>query len=451
MQKCIFLIGLVLSFALAAAQVPLTASSQSSYDAKIAEAMNAADWFALDSIYEEAPKDSISEFLDVFSRCMLGHHFNRTDVSTPAFAELLNAQSANLDVQQLVSAAIMYGMDLSRVGANGEAAQMLTAVMDALKPHAKAGALRSVGQFAALYSALSRHQTYQIAFADSSTTGVIPFGIERIAPGERKTDLIRLKGSAINGNGAGIVFDTGAGTNLITDSLAARYGLIPLDTPLDISGFGVRTGHYALAKELKIGNITVSNVPFMVVSMLSGDAEADQYLGHLGVIVGAELMLQLKDLTFDFLKHEITVPAVAPSRSGEKPNMCFSSGMILLAKAVVNDTPLNVLVDTGNPRYANLSDTFLETNKAYVRRHGKKETVKFAGIGGKSVAKYYRVPDMKLTLGGTSVVVPTMDVKASSKKVAQIANGNNLGLSSLMLFSKVRFNTTDFVLTTEPR
>ena len=430
--------------------LPLMAFSQSSYDAKIAEAMNASDWFALDAIYEEAPKDSISEFLEVYSRCMLGHSFNRTDVSIPAFAELLNAQSANLDVRSLTSAAIMYGMDLSRVGANGEAAQMLTAVRDALKPHVKADALRSVGQFATLYSALSRYQTYQIAFADS-TTGVIPFGIERIAPGERKTDLIRLKGSTINGNGADIVFDTGAGTNLITDSLAARYGLIPLDAPLDIAGFGVRTGHYALARELKIGNITVSNVPFMVVSMLSGDAEADQYLGHLGVIVGAELMLQLKDLTFDFQKHEITVPAVAPSRSGEKPNMCFSSGMILLAKAVVNDTPLNVLVDTGNPRYANLSDTFLETNKAYVRRHGKKETIRRAGIGGKSVAKYYRLPDMQLTLGGTFVVVPTMDVKASSKKVAQIANGNNLGLSSLMLFSKVRFNMTDFVLTTESR
>lgn len=430
--------------------LPLMAFSQSSYDVKIAEAMNASDWFALDSIYEEAPKDSISEFLEVYSRCMLGHSFNRTDVSIPAFAELLNAQSANLDVRSLISAAIMYGMDLSRVGANGEAAQMLTAVRDALKPHVKADALRSVGQFATLYSALSRYQTYQIAFADS-TTGVIPFSIERIAPGEKKTDLIRLRGSVINGIGADIVFDTGAGTNLITDSLAARYGLIPLDAPLDIAGFGMRTGHYALAKELKIGNITVSNVPFMVVSMLSGDAEADQYLRHLGVIVGAELMLQLKDLTFDFLKHEITVPAVAPLRSGEKPNMCFSSGMVLLAKAVVNNTPLNVFVDTGNPHYADLANAFFETNKAYVRRHGKKETIRRAGIGGKSVAKYYRVPDMRLTLGGTSVVVPAMDVKASRRKSAWMGGYNNLGLSSLMLFSKVRFNMADFVLTTESR
>ena len=430
--------------------LPLMAFSQSSHDAKIAEAMNASDWFALDSIYKEAPKDSISEFLDIYSRCMLGHRFNRTDVSIPAFAELLKTQPTNLDTRSLINSAIMYAMDLSRVGANAEAAQMLTAVMDAAKPHVKASSLRSIGQFAALYSALSNYQTYQIAFA-GSTTGVIPFSIEKIAPGEKKTDLIRLRGSAINGNGADIVFDTGAGTNLMTDSLAAHYGLVPLDAPLDITGFGVRTGRYALAKELKIGNITVSNVPFMVVSMLTGEAEADQYLRHLGVIVGAELMLQLKDLTFDFQKNEITVPAVAPSRSHEKPNMCFSSGMTLLAKATVNDTPLNVFVDTGNPHYANLANTFFETNKAYVRKHGQKETIRFAGIGGKSVAKYYRVPDMKLTLGGTSVVVPTMDVKASSKKVAQIANGNNLGLSSLMLFGKVRFNMADFVLTTEAR
>ena len=426
------------------------AFSQSSYDTKIAEAMNTSDWFALDSIYKEAPKDSISEFLEVFSRCMIGNRFNRTDVSIPAFTELLNTQSTNLDMGNLMNSAIMYAMDLSRVGANAEAAQMLTAVIDAVKPHVNESALRSIRQFAGLYSALSNYNPYQIAFEDS-VTGVIPFRIERIAPGEKKTDLIQLNGSAMNGVGADIVFDTGAGANLITDSLAAEYGLIPLDVSLDIAGFGVQTGRYALAKELKIGNITVSNVPFMVTSMLSDNAEADQYLKHLGIIVGAELMLQLKDLTFDFQKNEIIMPTVAPSRSNEKPNMCFSSGMILLVKATINDTPLNAFVDTGNPHYANLLSTFLEKNKAYARKHGKKETVRFAGIGGAIKAKYYRVPDMELTLGGHSVVVPTIDVKARKKKSARITDYNNLGLSSLMLFGKVRFNMVDFVLTTELR
>lgn len=38
------------------------------YNEQIAEAMNTANWFALDSIYRNAPKDSIMPFLEVFSR-----------------------------------------------------------------------------------------------------------------------------------------------------------------------------------------------------------------------------------------------------------------------------------------------------------------------------------------------------------------------------------------------
>lgn len=39
--------------------------SQSS-DEKIADAMNNSDWFALDSLYQAEPRDSISDFLKYF-------------------------------------------------------------------------------------------------------------------------------------------------------------------------------------------------------------------------------------------------------------------------------------------------------------------------------------------------------------------------------------------------
>ncbi|MBR3877321.1 MAG: hypothetical protein IKJ23_03985, partial [Bacteroidaceae bacterium] len=44
--------------------------SQSS-DEKIAEAINNSDWFALDSLYQTEPKDSISQILEIFSRCLI--------------------------------------------------------------------------------------------------------------------------------------------------------------------------------------------------------------------------------------------------------------------------------------------------------------------------------------------------------------------------------------------
>lgn len=56
------------------------------YDDKIAEAMNSEDWFALDSIYSSAPKDSIDPFLEVFSRCV-GRPFQPSGCVNPGFSE----------------------------------------------------------------------------------------------------------------------------------------------------------------------------------------------------------------------------------------------------------------------------------------------------------------------------------------------------------------------------
>ena len=91
------------------------------YDERIATAMNTGDWFALDSIYNSAPKDSIMPFLEVFSRCLIGNRLNRPDISMPAFEQLLNEHSASLGLENLLSSTVMFATDLSRVGYNRQA------------------------------------------------------------------------------------------------------------------------------------------------------------------------------------------------------------------------------------------------------------------------------------------------------------------------------------------
>lgn len=56
-------------------------------DERIGTAMNTSDFFGLHDIYYSTPKDSISPFLEVFSRCLIGNRFNRPDISIPAFDE----------------------------------------------------------------------------------------------------------------------------------------------------------------------------------------------------------------------------------------------------------------------------------------------------------------------------------------------------------------------------
>lgn len=423
----------------------LSAHSQS-IDEKIGNAMNASDWFALDSIYNAAPKDSINPLLEVFSRCMLGNRFNRTDVSIPAFQELLNSQS--LDLGNLVSSTHMFGMDLSREGYNAEAASMINSIVAQTKQYLDSATVDGLTASANRYAALAEYKPYQIEFPEKGNAAV-PFSIVPVGPKDKGSVLLHLLNSSINGIDADITFDTGAGTNMITPEMAEKYNLIPLEgTKMTVAGVGQGDGYIAIAKDLKIGGINVRDVPFTVASLSSNNEEADKYIDCFNIVIGSELMLQLKDLTLDFINRRIIIPSEAPAKSNVASNMCFSSGMNLLTKGTVSGAPIFMLLDSGDASFGSLSSKFYEENKEYVEKNGRPDTIRGAGFGGVSVMPCYHVPDIPVTIGGSAVTPADLIVKTQSDN-SPIAHEANIGLRTMMLFSKVRFNMVDFVVSTD--
>ena len=270
-----------------------------SADEKIAEAINNSDWFALDSLYQTEPKDSISQILEIFSRCLIGNRLNRPDCSIPAFTELLNTQSENIDLGNLLNSSLMFAMDLSRIGDNKTAAQMLSSILGSIRPYLDNEAIASVQQYINQYKALSKYNPYRITFENS--LGTIPFEVVPIGPQEYNSLLMHLRNTSINGIEADVTFDTGTGVNIISDSLARKYNLIPLEASSTVAGVGIQDGNYAIAKELRIGDMIVTDVPFYVIDITTNNERADKYVDCFNIIVGSELMLQLKDLTIDFL------------------------------------------------------------------------------------------------------------------------------------------------------
>lgn len=415
-----------------------------SYDEKIAEAMNTADWFALDSIYKSAPKDSIWSFLDVYSRCLIGNRLNRPDVSIPAFGELFNTQSEQLDLGNMLNSAMMFSMDLSRVGDNTTAAAVLSSILNATKQYLDPENINKFQNYIDRYNALASYSPYTIKFADEK--GIVPFHTIPVGKPENKSVLIQLENSSINGLNAAITFDTGAATNVISDSLARQLDLIPLDVETKVEGEGIHSGTFAIAKELRIGNITVNDVPFTVMNITSNNDEADQYVDCFNIILGSELMLQLKDLTIDFINNQIIVPSEAPIKTDVSANMCFSSQMNLLAKGIIHDNSMLMNVDTGDASFGSLGSKFLADNKDFITSHSKLDSVRYAGIGGIRITECYKVPDLELELGGHSVVIPFINMPLQDSPHGYECN---LGLKTLMLFSNVHFNLVDFVITTE--
>ncbi|MBD5319269.1 MAG: hypothetical protein HDS09_08465 [Bacteroides sp.] len=424
--------------------------SQSIND-KILNTINHSDWFGLDSIYNSVPKDSIHPYLEVSSRCFLGYQLNRPDVSIPAFKELFNTQSEYLDLNNFISFAVMFGKDLNKVGENEFAASMINQTIDATRQYLDSATVSNLTLQVNWYSALAAYKPYQIQF-NGDSIGKVPFAIVPTGPKEKGNVMMHLRESTINGMPADIIFDTGAGHSIISPEMADKYGLTPLEgTRISIDGVGQSEGYLAIAKELQIGNITVKDVPFTVASISSNNSEADQYMDSINIFLGNDLMLQLKEITIDFITKNLVVPAKAPFipvKTDVKPNMCFSEGKNLLCKCEIHNNPLLVFIDTGNTDYGTLGETFYAANKQYVLDNGIKDTVRQAGIGGVKFNERYLLSNMKFSLGGHTVEIPEIDVRTTNEEGVGSQYEGWLGLRSLMLYSYVRFNFVDFVLTT---
>ncbi|MCH5319419.1 MAG: retropepsin-like domain-containing protein [Paramuribaculum sp.] len=438
MKKIIFSFLLLFSFI----------SKAQSIDEQIASAMNSGDWIALDSVYNEAPKDSIWDFLEVYSRCLIGNRLNRPEVSIPAFAELLQTHSEELDLGNLFSCSLMYAIDLSKVGKNKEAAELLASILDATKQYLDSANIAVIQNQKDLYSALSNYEPYTLSFKGEKTS--IPFSI--INSENNKGSRLKLDKCSINGIEADITFDTGAALNVISQEMADKLQLIPLDASVIVGGINDVDGRYVLAKEIKFGNLTVMDVPFVILPLETGNEEADKFLNQYGIIIGTPFMLQIKDFTLDFINNEITIPTIAPERTNQKPNMFFGDGMTFSAKGKVLNEPMIMHIDTGNADYADLGSQFYVNNKEFVETHGKLESVGRAGAGGVHKSEVYLVSDIPIELGGNTVVPAEILVAIEDlSDISALRFDCNIGLKTLMMYGKVRFNLVDFVLSTQPR
>ena len=437
MKKLLFLIIIAI--------VCIAAKAQS-IDERLGSAMNSSDHFGLYDAYYGAPRDSISPFMEIFSRCMIGNRFNRPDISIPAFNRLIKRHSGDLGPELRLQCAVMYSMDLSRVGRNKEACKVLSSALASAGNKVDRADLVAYKNMAEQYRALAKFSPYSISW--DGERGVIPFDTVPAGKPESRQYLMQLTEAQVNGRQARITFDTGAGANVITDSLAKIYGLELLDAHVSATGVETSHGHYAIAKELKMGNITVRDVPFYVIDISSHNEKADQYLNALGLVVGSELMLQLKDVVIDFTTKEIQVPNTTALPSNERPNMCFSSGMNLLASAKVNGQPIQIVLDSGNAGYGNLNKAFFEANRDFLTSSCQTDTVNMAGVGGVWSILCYKLQDAGLDIGGSTIKIPYVSVQSKQQDEGYMAE-NNLGLKSMMLFRKVRFNLVDMAFSAE--
>ncbi|MDE7024691.1 MAG: retropepsin-like domain-containing protein [Paramuribaculum sp.] len=422
----------------------ISAFAQSA-DEKVGALMNQGKWFELREFYE-TNADSVHPFLDLFGKAMLANFFNRPEEAATLCDRLLN--SGQLDLGNVVSVGSILCSNLSKLGLNEKAVQILESINASIAPyhqHLDSATIAGIKTNIALYKALSQYKINDLKPFQGKA--IIPFYFKPIGSEKSQSVSMNING-AMNGHECSMIFDTGAGVNVISDSLAMAMGVDILDVNLVAGGIGAQSAKLAVVKELKIGDITICNVPFYVMTIKSGNDEADRYMRDLHAIIGRNVMETVKYLTIDFSNQTIAVLQKSDIPENVATNMSISNGGIYKLHCGTFDGERLILnPDTGDSSFGMLYSNTLSMFQKHMSLNLAPDSVRMAGSGGVIESRYYDVKDMPLVIGDATVVIPQLPLLKSDTTLGNDAEfSGRMGIETFRLFKTVSFDLSRMIM-----
>lgn len=205
---------------------------------------------------------------------------------------------------------------------------------------------------------------------------------------------------AINGHPGLYVLDTGAGFSAVRESEAKRIGLRIIQiAPTPVAGF---TGAMAtiqqvgIAESLKIGQIQLRNVPFLVLP----DASSDGLLEDRGGALGIQVLTALENIRWDASGRIQLGFRSVKSQNTRASNLVFD-GPSLRLQAKFDGRELDFKLDTGGDSF--LSERFAQMFPEFVKKFGWQSTWSSRGFGERQthlLATF--LPDLNLEIGTTT-------------------------------------------------
>lgn len=442
-KKLILLIFLVLS---------LTAQAQNA-DERISRFMNESSWFDLAHELKTTSIDSINPLLRQMAVAMTHHYFNRPDSACMVLGELLSNHQQELGANTL-SMAMLMGTNLARTGHYAEAAELIKSLYDQLTAQGvdstQTGTYRTLSQQYHAYAACG--SICQPLHAAGE------YRIPMVINDEMGQHSLNMNGS-INGRESRLLFDTGAGVNIISSQQARSYGLHLLDAGTTMAGVGMQQGQYALADTLCIGGMAWANVPFLVVDIQTGHAKADSIGSLLPPVIGLPIMLRMQEVQLNFARREFIIPATPTPNPLHESNMLRTdSESLQLATTNEAGNPLCFHFDTGC-YYTTLSPTWYHRHKVEVEATGTPDSLRMAGVGGVSITRSYILPQKVFRIGNGVAVLDSVNVNTGinlhtgqPKNIAHLSGEEDgvIGLNLLEKFSLVILNLKEMYLEAVP-
>lgn len=430
-------------------------------DGRIGALISENRWFDLAHELNVTPADSVNPLLHKMALAMTYHYFNHPDSACVVLNDLLNNYQEGLGDNTL-NMAVLLGMNLARTNQYAEAADLLQNLYGQLKAQgADSSQTEGLLTLAQQYYAYAnnapicqpQHQpgTYRIPMKIHNTM--------HIADDNTSKGHFIVMDGRINGSESTLVFDTGAGVNIISSNQARDYGLRMLNATAPMAGVGMQQGQYAIADTLHIGDMAWANVPFLIVDIQTGTAKVDSVGTLLPPVIGLPIMLRMAEVQLDFEHQMFIIPAESSPRPFKESNLLRTeSESLRFATTDKNGQPFYFHFDTGAYN-TTLLPHWYKQHKDEVQTVGTPDSLRVAGVGAVQITRSYRLPHKEFRIGNgvtvlDSVMVNTgIDLHSEALKKAHFLEGDEdgiLGLNLLEHFKLVIFNLKEMYLEAIP-
>lgn len=403
--------------------------------------MNRQDWFGLQRLFVNQ-SDSLSPFLHDFGRALLANSFNCSEEACEAINVLLEKYQESMGFDNTSSMIFLLADNLSKLGENAQASEMLKSFCDQLEGKVDTAFLASYRLKEKEYNELSAFQLFQ--YEEPQGDIIIPFQLDSV--GTKGSFALNLQGT-LNGQAQQFLLDTGAGVNVVSPEVAKACGMKLLGVDIRAHGIHAGGGQLALADEIKIGSLAIHNVPFYILDMMTGEEKADQYLVNLGAIIGLPLLNKLKEIQLNFVTRQLTIPQIITSLSEPTHNLCYNASSTLLLEVQQGDEPLRMNLDSGSG-ISHFGFSYYERNKDMIDQIGERDSMGVAGFGGTTRVPTYKVSDACVQLGKSTCCFPQISIVASDNQGMHFSNDGTLGMDFLMTFPIVILNMKDMFMST---
>lgn len=428
-----------------ASAAPCVAMAGDEAEAEVGKCLNESLWFRLQDVYA-ADSASLSPMMSCFAKAMLCTVFNRPREATEAISTLVNRHQQEIGGANVVSMMSLLGYNYSAMGDNVKAAEVLKKIVGALEGRADSATVAGLRCQQGVYETLGKYELYRRAHGVGATTAA-RFTLDRV-PGDSTHVLMHIDGE-LNGHGCQAVFDTGAAYNVVTPSIAARHNLILTDAQLPVAGTRSGMGRVAIARDFKMGKLTLHDVPFVVLDFDTDNPKARQAAKAYQCIIGQSLLMQFAAYTIDFQENTVTFSCDTIKTGAQRSNICIEvSGRTPSVEVVYGGKAFGAKIDTGADRTM-LGNAFYRDNTAVIARDGKWAVAASSGYGGIVYNSVFRLPQLAMSVCGKPFTLHDVPVSGLPTGNALMAGYGRLGIDFFRLWRKVRVDNVAMRLTVE--